>query len=207
MIERGAATADDVVLAFVRAEVDSSRFGECYRSVLASRGLSRAELIEEADLTDRAHNAARAQLLQACRGYPNQALFSGFPSDTRWRRVEIEPTELHRLHYANYPDWTALSGGTRRVVDAVGNIDSSSDGKRVDPINSIAARLRAVHRFPELIAVEHGPQNLVLVEGHARATAYVAVRPAWNLELLLGSSAKLVNWAFYPKDPQRAAGA
>jgi hypothetical protein len=207
VIERGPATANDVVLAFVRAEIDSSRFGECYRSVLASRRLSRAELIEEADVTNIAHNAARAQLLQACRGYPNQALFNGFPPDIKWRRVEIEHTELHRLQYANYPDWTALSGGTRRVVDAVAKIDSSSDAKRVDPIKGIAARLRAGHRFPELIAVEQAPQNLVLVEGHARATAYAAVRPSWNLEFFLGSSAKLVNWVFYPKDPQRAAGA
>jgi hypothetical protein len=86
------------------------------------------------------------------------------------------------------------------VGDAVGNVDSSSDTKRVEPIKGIVARLRAGQRFPELIAVEQEPQNLVLVEGHARATAYAMVLPPWNLELFLGSSAKLASWAHYPKD-------
>jgi hypothetical protein len=184
----------------VRAEVDSSRFGECYRDFLAARRLSRAELVENADVANPEQNAARAQLLQACRGYPNQYLFKGFPSDIAWRRVDIEHSELDRLRYANYADWTALSGGTRRVVDAVEHVASSSDAKRVEPIKGIAKRLRAGHRFAELIAVVQAPKSLVLVEGHARATAYAMVRPPWNLELFIGSSAKLDGRAYYPKE-------
>jgi hypothetical protein len=199
MIERGPATADDVVLAFVRAEVDSSRFGDCYRRFLANSRLSRSELIERADVTNPAQNEARAQLLQACRGYPNRLVFRGFPADIEWRRADIEHSELERLRYANYADWTALSGGTRRVVDAVGNVDGSSDMKRVEPIKGIAKRLREGYRFAELIAVEQG-RNLVLVEGHARATAYAMVRPPWNLELFVGSSARFGDWAFYPQE-------
>jgi hypothetical protein len=201
VIERGPATADDMVLAFVRAEVDSSRFSACYRRHLANMRVSRSQLVEQADVENAAQNRARAQLLQACRGYPDRSLFKGFPSDIKWRRVEIEHPELDWLRYANYADWTALSGGTRRAVDAAGNVDSSSDDKRVEPIRGIAKRLREGSRFAELIVVEQGEQNLVLVEGHARATAYAMVRPAWNLELFVGSSPKLSDWVFYPKGP------
>ena len=50
MIDVGPATADEIVLAFVRAEIDSSRFGGRYRQFLARRLLSRTDLVDELDL-------------------------------------------------------------------------------------------------------------------------------------------------------------
>lgn len=52
MIERGPATIDDMILAFVRAELDSERFGICYRKALARLAASRGYLIDDPDLND-----------------------------------------------------------------------------------------------------------------------------------------------------------
>src|SRR5215471_16297283 len=197
MIELGAATIDDMVLAFVTAEVDSSRFGAGYRQFLANSGLSRTDLIDEPDLRNAGQNAARAQMLSACRGYPDRDHFAGFPPDIQWRRGELEAEDLARLRYANYPEWTALSGGTGRVIDAVDKVDASADETRVTTIRGIAERFRAGEQFADLIAI-HDDEYFVIVEGHARATAYAIVRPAFGLRLLVGYSPSLRQWALHP---------
>ena len=198
MIDLGPATNEQMVLAFVRAEIDSSRFGRCYRDFLEATRMSRG-LIDNADLGSSAENAARVALLRACRGYPDRNLFQGFPADVDWRLLEFDAEDLSHLKYANYSDWIALSGGTRRVIDGAANVQQSSDKRRVEPILGMAARLKAGDKFPELIAVREGEQDFVLLEGHARATAYAIVRPEHNLQAIVGSSPTIATWAFYPK--------
>ena len=199
MIERGPATTAEMVLAFVAAEIDASRFGPCYEASLARLGTTRARLIDQADLNDAAANAQRARMLGDCRGYPSDALFKGFPSDAVWRRAELEPDDLAKVKYANYPNWTALSGGTRRVVDGAANIDLCGDAKLVDRIRAVAASVRRGHRFPELVAVDEAGGNHVLVEGHTRATAYAIAWPKDGVRVLIGSSVRMSEWCFYPK--------
>ena len=79
MIELGPATENDMVLAFVRAEIDSPRFGGRYHHCLAMLG-SDCRLIDNADVMDAQQNAVRQKLLGCTRGYgKNTALFSDFP--------------------------------------------------------------------------------------------------------------------------------
>ena len=54
MIERGVAGPDEVVLAFIRAEIDSPRFGPVYRGILARAGRDRATIVDYPDRTDAA---------------------------------------------------------------------------------------------------------------------------------------------------------
>lgn len=137
-------------------------------------------------------------MLAACRGYPASALFTGFPSDVCWRRVELEPGDLHRMTYANHTGWIDLSGGTRRVVDAAANLDRCKDEKLAAQILEVAGRIRNGDRFPELIAMEEGDGAFALFEGHTRATSYAAVRPACNIPFIIGTSKRACEWYFYP---------
>ena len=106
MIERGSAAEEDMVLAFLQAEIDSSRFGYTYQYILTCWGLSRILLIDQADLRNMEDNQIRKELLKAVRGYTaGQFLFTGFPPNVRWRRADLETTELKRLKYANFPTW------------------------------------------------------------------------------------------------------
>src|SRR4051794_3929401 len=98
MIELGAASEDEVVLAFLRAEIDSPKWGQHYLGALRDLHLDRVSLIDAAGLADVRASCTRKVVLGAVRGYGfNGALFTGFPRDTTWRRVQVELSDFHRL--------------------------------------------------------------------------------------------------------------
>ena len=121
MIELGHASDDEMVLAFLRAEIDLPKWGPDYFALLHALRLDRSYLIDAADLLDAYANCARKVVLGAVRGYGRgEQLFQGFPPDTKWRRVSIEPSDFHRLKYINGDeDWRNLSGHTRLVQMAL----------------------------------------------------------------------------------------
>jgi hypothetical protein len=199
MIERGSASDKDMVIAFLKAEIDSPRFGPTYQDILIRSGLDRTLIVDQANLENMKENRIRAELLKLVRGYTaNQFLFTGFPQNAQWRRADLEPTELHRLKYANFETWTTLSGGSRLVVDGAQNIDTIQTGENADAnIKAVAEQLKLGNRYPELIVVQGQGEDLIIVEGHTRATAYVLAEHAEPIPLLIGTSPHLRQWAFY----------
>lgn len=188
-----------MVLAFLAAEIDSTRFAHRYRSHMDLWQLNRHSLIEQADLDDPHANNTRRHLLKVVRGFgENLGLFNGFPDDTRWRHVDLTTTGINRLKYANFETWLVLSAGTRRVVDGAANVDRVPAPENANAnIRSVAERLRLGHVFPALVAVEGPDGDLVLVEGHTRATAQVIVGDDRPLRMLLGSSSRAAEWAYF----------
>jgi hypothetical protein len=63
-----AVTEDDMVAAFLRAELDSPRFSPSLRAALADAGLD-PSIVRRPDTGDPAANAARRRVLAAYRGY------------------------------------------------------------------------------------------------------------------------------------------
>jgi hypothetical protein len=182
-----------MVLAFLRAELDSRRFGHLYEAALRMMRRDRA-LIDAADLTLPAENEARRGLLGAIRGYQrNSYLFTGFPADVIWRRVEIDRSDFPRLRYANEATWLLLSGGTRSVIDGARNVHSVPTEGAAN-ILAVAAEVRRGKHYPDIIAIEKG-NEIVVMEGHTRITAYVLVEQE-PIELLIGTSASLKNWKY-----------
>src|SRR5437588_4675892 len=111
MIEIGPATENEMVLAFVQAEIDSARFGPIYTGILSNSGINRESLIDRADLNSAKDNWMRKELLKRVRGYGNDSLlFRGFPNSVQWRRVGLEAADWEMVTYANYPTWLTLSG-------------------------------------------------------------------------------------------------
>jgi hypothetical protein len=199
MIERGPAAADEMVLAFLKAEIDSPRFSDKYLDILSQSGLGRALLIDHADPGNPRDNRLRTALLQLVRGYGgDKLLFAGFPPDVRWRRADLEPGELSRLKYANFRSWAALTRGSRRVIDGARNIDivPTADNSGAN-IKAVVEQLRRGRRYSELIVVEGPQDDLIIVEGHTRATAYVLDEHAEPIPLLVGTSRLLHQWVFY----------
>jgi hypothetical protein len=191
------ATSEQVTLAFLRGQVDSPRWGRYYLDYLRRHRLSRTELIDRADLADGRQNAARAALLRAASGH----IFNGFPAGTTWTRCTISASDLGRLKYINATPWTTLSGRTRLVADGARNLDSVpvKDG-RFDVnahVKAVMEALREGETFPELILVEGDDGDLILLEGHARATAYVAEGLEAPVAAFVGSSPKMRQWNFY----------
>lgn len=202
MIERGAATEDEMIAAFLRAEIDSSRYGNNFvLTGLIELGLERT-IVDAPNFTNAAENAIRRKLIEY-RGYPTRSLlFEGFPLDVRWRRVELEARDFAVMRYINdtvtkTPHWTSLSGGTRRVSDGAHNFPQRQTDPATQQIAAIAQAVRNGRRFPELIAAQAEDGSLILIEGHSRATAYAMENAMHSVESLVGSSPSMTEWLFY----------
>ena len=191
------ATAEQVTLAFLRGQIDSPRWGKYYLAYLRRHRLSRAKLIDQADLLDAKQNAARTALLNAASG----SLFEGFPADTTWVRRTIPAAGLGRLKYMNSGPWLQLSGGTRRVADGARNLDGVMIRDGPFSINAHVKAVMTVVRkgavFPDLILVQGEKDDLILLEGHARATAYVAAQLTVPVGAFVGSSPNMKQWMFF----------
>jgi hypothetical protein len=201
MIELGPARESNIVLAFLRAEIDYSNLSQGIQQNLGAFGMTRRELIDNADLANDYQNAVRAVLLDSYRGYLRRTLlFTGFPKDVEWRRVELEHTDLDRLRYiAKEEHWDMYSEGTRqpkRVVDKIARGDLPDLAQKV---GAIQEKLRCGETLPELVAVEGKGTDLILIEGAHRTTAYMALRWSTNVAAFIGCSPHMSNWHFYEK--------
>src|ERR1700682_6629048 len=114
MIELGSARESEIVLAFLKAEINST-YGQSIRQYCQMFGVTTQELIDRADLDSDYYNAVRAAVLDCYRGYLRRTLlFAGFPKNVTWRRVELETTDLSCLKYiAKEEHWMSYSQGTR----------------------------------------------------------------------------------------------
>jgi hypothetical protein len=183
-----------MVALFLRTELASVRFrGE----VLAALGGAAETLITRPDLGNRRDNTVRARILEVHRSYlSRRGLFNHFPRGVRWRRVALAPAELATVHYINYDYWVELSGGSRLPSDGVPGIRASGSHWAIGLGDEFARG--AV--FPELILVSTSLRGrLVVLEGHARLTAYM-MRPEElpaETHALLGTSPDMAQWSLY----------
>jgi hypothetical protein len=199
----GSASTSEVLLTFMRAEVDSPRFGSAYRALIDRSGFSLEQLVTHADLNNAQHNLVRANILLNLRGFGGDALlFKGFPADVQWQRAQINLAELDQLWYARHANWVSLTRGTRRVLDAPARLDDTPTPDHVaQHIHAVANRLRTGEYLGELVVVGTGDGRWVLLEGHTRATAMALVRPAGPINALVGTSPTMAQWLFYGLEP------
>ena len=183
----------EMVALFLRTELPAARFRDTLRALLQSHGLPES-VITTPDLGDDAENQARLRLLTEHREYGTRTgLFEGFPDDVSWQWMALTPAELATVRYIDYDYWVELSGDTRLAVDAVPRIRAgvAPFGVPSDWALGMAREVARGARFPPLILVTTGPgDDLVVLEGHARLTAYMLARDQLppELEVLVGSS-------------------
>src|SRR5215472_12434997 len=188
-----ASSEAEMVALFLRTELPAARFRDTLRALLERDGLPEL-VITYSNLDDDAENQARLRLLTQHREYGTRTgLFDGFPDDVCWQWMAITPTELATVRYIDYDYWVELSGGTRLAADAAPRIRAGAApfGVPSDWALGMAREVERGARFPPLILVTTGPGgDLVVLEGHARLTAYMLARDRLppELEVLVGSS-------------------
>jgi hypothetical protein len=206
MIERGQARECDMVVAFLQAEISSSRYSQFIRPNLESNKLAQADLIDRPDLQNEFHNKIRRELLQY-RGYLTKShLFAGFPPDVVWRSVEVEPQDHRMLYCANDTSansWVEVSEGTRSIehiarrIPRLEKAESPRERETAGRVREIQKDLNNGELMPRLIAVEGDNGRLVLVEGHSRAVAYLNLNWQSNIPMLIGRSERIKEWVYY----------
>jgi hypothetical protein len=192
----------EMVALFLHTELPAARSRDGLRALLEHDGLPE-RVVTDPDLGDDAENQARLRLLTQHRGYGTRTeLFDGFPDDVRWQWKAITPAELARVRYIDYDYWVELSGGTRLAADAAPRIRAGVAPFRVpsDWALGLAHAVADGARFPPLILVTTRPGgDLVVLEGHARLTAFMLSRDRLpsELEVLVGSSAAVTGWGLW----------
>lgn len=192
------ARESDVVLAFLRAEKDRWHNNEWVQSLLASVGVTNQQLVD-ADLQNDYYNVLRGVVLDAFRGYlRKQGVFMRFPKEVCWRRVDLGPSDLHRLRFVKSVEWMPLSNESRTAQAVVDRLARNElPVEFAQKIRAIQHSLKSGETLPELVAVEGEGNDLILLEGAHRTTAYVALRWKANVQAIVGTSPLMRQWAFY----------
>ena len=178
----GPSSEDEMVAAFLQAEIAGSRFEPLVTERIRQLGATGA-LVEQPNLANDADNELRSRLLAAHRGWRmNQFLFRGWPNGLVWTRAALQPADAEHIWYANAPDWGTLSRGTWRAADGARRVaagDPSLIGwspETLDAIQGIRLAIESGGSFPPIIAIGVPSARIImLVEGHARMTAYLSL--------------------------------
>jgi len=200
----GAATDDQVILAWLQAEIESPRFEEKYVGpweTAEDLAIVR-EIIAEPDLVDPAENFIRRTKLAVVRGFGwGQLLFRGLTNDVAWRRVKFTVGEIGNMRYARHPDWMALAPNTRQVSEGAASVDAVQPPDKYAYILALAQQIHENDpppSFPEIICLRRPDGGMSVMEGHGRATAYVKELGKYpdGIEAYLGSGPSVAQWLY-----------
>jgi hypothetical protein len=199
----GDCSENEMIAAFLQAEIASPRFLAEIEAALRAAGLRR-RIVTAPDFESANENQARRQLLSTYRGYGRDAgLFDGFPTDVRWLRALLDRDDLRRVRYIDYSYWVELSGGSRLPGDAARRIaaDVEPFGVSNAPFRAVRDRLARGEHLADMIVVgASGDDDLVVLEGHLRLTAIHLLpleRRPLEIPAIVGISPRFADWPLY----------
>ncbi len=204
MEDSGAATEDQVILAWLQAEIESPGFqqyliGDPPNPANLSLAL---KLARSPDLHDDEQNRMRRQIVANTHGFGmGVGQFQGLANDIKWRRFKLTAGEVGEMLYASRSGaWTILAPVSRKVAEGASKVGHVFTG---DATNMVVLSLayginHTDKKVPEIIALRRPDGLLVILEGHARATAIVleASRFKHGVEAYVGESPSVPNWAY-----------
>jgi hypothetical protein len=195
------ATEAEVVLAFLRAEAESPRFGDDVRRALADVGGTR--LVREPDLDSAVENEARDRALTVARGWPDAEVFEDFPrASVDWSHGTMPADLLARVRFIDYSYWNELSGSSRRPADVRATIEAGELPEWLVELGTdwpfeLAERLAEDEAIDDLIVMATPDlSRLVVLEGHARLTAIFVggLERRLTVRAYLGVSPEIERW-------------
>lgn len=204
MDDLGPATEDQVILAWLQAEIESADFqaylvGNPPNPANLSLALKAAR---SPDLRDKTQNELRRQIIQSTYGFGTGAgSFEGLGPDLSWRRFRLSVPEVSEMLYMRRAGaWQLLSPVTRKVAEGATNIGHIFTGDSTNMVVlSLASGLcHSEKKVPEIIALRRPDGALVILEGHARATAIVleAHRFPQGVVAYVGEGPSVANWPY-----------
>jgi hypothetical protein len=197
-------TDDQVILAWLQAEIESAAFqqyliGDPPNPANLSLAL---KLARSPNLHDDEQNRMRRQIITNTHGFGmGVGQFQGLANDLKWRKVRVTAAEVGEMLYASRSGaWTILAPVSRKVAEGATNVGHVFTG---DQTNMVVLSLayginHSDKKVPEIIALRRPDGHLVILEGHARATAIVleAQRFSHGVQAYVGDSPSVANWAY-----------
>jgi len=202
--ELGTATEDQVILAWLQAEIESPDFqafvvGNPPQPANLSYALKAAR---SPDLRDEEQNRFRRDVISQVYGFGmGRGTFEGLGEDLMWKRVGLTTSEVGKMLYARHDGaWRMLSPVTRKVAEGATNVGHVFTGDQTNMVVlSLASGLcHSDRKVPEIIALRGPDGQLVILEGHARATAIVleAHRFPDGVDAYVGEGASIASWPY-----------
>ena len=205
MQDLGAATEEQVILAWLQAEIESPDFqayivGNPPNPTNLSAALKAAR---QPDLRDAEQNALRRRIVTSVYGFgEGKGSFEGLGRDIVWRRVRVTTDEVGEMLYARRSGpWQLVAPVTRKVAEGATNIGHVFTGDSTNMVVlSLASGLcHSEKKVPEIIALKRPSDGrLIILEGHARATAIAleAHRFPKGVDVYVGEGASVAGWAY-----------
>jgi hypothetical protein len=206
MDDLGPATEDQVILAWLQAEIDSVGFqrylaGEPANPVYLAQVLKAAR---SANLRDADQNQLRRRIIVTTHGLGvGIKSFEGLANDIQWRRARLTSHEVGELFYASgHAAWATLAPVTRKVAEGASNVGHVFTGDMTNMlVLGLALRIcegNPAPTLPEIICLARPDGHLVIMEGHTRATAIAleAHRFERGVKIFIGRSPSVASWAY-----------
>lgn len=204
MDDLGPATEDQVILAWLQAEIESLDFqqylvGDPPNPAYLSIALKAAR---SPDLKDPEQNELRRRIITKTHGFGMGAgSFQGLANDIVWRRVRLSTDEIAEILYASRSGaWVILAPATRKVAEGATNVGHVFTGDQTNMVVlSLASGIcHSDKKIPEIIALRRPDGRLVILEGHARATAIMleAHRFQHGVDCYVGEGPSVASWAY-----------
>ena len=112
---------DEMLLEYLKSEINSKRFGERLKKTLNELNISK-DILLNGNLENKYENEQRKIIMEKFRGYPTEDIFERFPKELKWFYVQFEEGDIDKIFYLNWEYWNEISNGTSKPTEASKNI-------------------------------------------------------------------------------------
>ena len=162
----------EMILEFLKGELNSKRFNEDLNNAINELGLD-SSIILNGNIEDEQENNDRLKIMKKFRGYPDEELFERFPKIEEWKYLELNEKDIDNIYYIDYDYWNELSNGTSKPVEAAKVIKS---GKEIYEVSNQpfldGVEYNKTNKFPPVILITCNNEKYLIIEGHSRMTVY-----------------------------------
>ena len=162
----------EMILEFLKGELNSKRFNEDLNNAINELGLD-SSIILNGNIEDEQENNDRLKIMKKFRGYPDEELFERFPNIEEWKFLELNESDIDNIYYIDYDYGNELSNGTSKPVEAAKVIKS---GKEIYEVSNQpfldGVEYNKTNKFPPVILITCNNEKYLIIEGHSRMTVY-----------------------------------
>ena len=135
----------EMILEFLKGELNSKRFNEDLNNAINELGLD-SSIILNGNIEDEQENNDRLKIMKKFRGYPDEELLKDF--------LELNESDIDNIYYIDYDYWNELSNGTSKPVEAAKVIKS---GKEIYEVSNQpfldGVEYNKTNKFPPVIFI------------------------------------------------------
>lgn len=162
----------EMILEFLKGELNSSRFNEDLNRTIRELGLS-TNIIITGTIENDTENIDRLKIMKKFRGYPNEKLFENFPKINEWKYCGLNEKDIDDIYYIDYDYWNELSNGTSKPVEAAKVINNGIEIYEVSNQPFLdGVEYNKTNKFPPVILITCNNEKYLIIEGHSRMTIY-----------------------------------